>query len=93
MTGNGVRNGRVWAGLLGVERTTVERVEFDEDGGVVAVHVKPHESERRRCPHCRRRCRLYDSGDGRRRWRALDLGTVQVSAYDLIWRVAYGLTS
>ena len=26
-------------------------------------------------PHCRRRCPGYDQGDGRRRWRALDLQT------------------
>src|SRR5207244_8832699 len=31
--------------------------------------------ERDRCPHCRRRCPGYDLGEGRRRWRALDLGT------------------
>jgi len=30
--------------------------------------------ERDRCPRCRRRCPGYDQG-GRRRWRALDLGT------------------
>jgi transposase len=71
-----VRTGRVWARLLGVEKTTVQRVEFDEITGSVVVHVRPHERERRRCPRCRRRCPVYDSGDGRRRWRALDLGTI-----------------
>jgi transposase len=71
-----VRTGRVWARLLGVEKTTVQRVEFDEITNTVVVHVRPHERERRRCPMCRRRCAVYDSGDGRRRWRALDLGTV-----------------
>jgi transposase len=30
--------------------------------------------QRDRCPHRRRRCPGYDFGDGRRRWRALDLG-------------------
>jgi transposase len=54
----------------------VERVEFDEATAVVVVHVKPYASERRRCPRCRRRCGVYDQGEGRRRWRALDLGTV-----------------
>ena len=72
-----MRIGRVWAGLLGVERTTVERVEFDEDETLLVVHVKPYASERRRCPVCRRRCPVYDGGDGRRRWRALDLGSIR----------------
>lgn len=72
-----MRNGRVWTRLLGVERTTVERVEFDQDAAVIVVHAKPHESARRRCGRCGRRCARYDGGDGRRRWRALDLGTVQ----------------
>lgn len=71
-----MRSGRLWARLLGVEKTTVERVEYDEEAGVITAHVKPHERERRRCPQCRRRCPVYDRGEGRRRWRALDLGTV-----------------
>src|SRR5690349_9958612 len=33
--------------------------------------------ERGRCGVCRRRCPGYDRGQGRRRWRALDLGTVR----------------
>jgi transposase len=74
--GNGVRNGRLWAGLLGVEKTTVERVEFDEDRGLVIAHVRPARGQRRRCGLCRRRCPGYDQGQGRRRWRALDLGVV-----------------
>lgn len=67
---------RVWARLLGVAKTSVVRVEFDEDAQLLVAHVKPHESERRRCPTCRRRCPVYDRGEGRRRWRALDLGTM-----------------
>ena len=39
------------------------------------VSVRPRSRERDRCPHCRRRCPGYDQGEGRRRWRALDLGT------------------
>jgi len=53
----------------------VERVEFDETSGTVVVSVRPRARERDRCPHCRRRCPGYDQGEGRRRWRALDLAT------------------
>src|SRR5213082_91617 len=42
--------------------------------GAVVVSVRPRARERDRCPHCRRRCPGYDWGEGRRRWRALDLG-------------------
>ena len=71
-----MRNGRLWAGLLGVEKTTVGRVEFDEDRALLVAHVRPARGERRRCGLCRRRCPGYDQGQGRRRWRALDLGVV-----------------
>lgn len=71
-----MRTARLWAGLLGVEKTTVEKVEYDEDKQLLVAHVKPHERQRRRCPTCRRRCPVYDRGEGRRRWRALDLGTM-----------------
>ena len=74
---NGVRSARVWAGLLGVEKTVVERVEFDEDAAVVVATVRPGRGQRRRCGVCRRRSPGYDRGEGRRRWRALDLGTVR----------------
>jgi transposase len=63
--------------LLGVEKTVVERVEFDEDEGVVVASVRPARGQRRRCGICLVRSPGYDRGAGRRRWRALDLGTVR----------------
>ncbi len=72
-----MRNARVWAGLLGVDHTVIEALEFDEDAEVVVAHVRPTRSRRGRCGRCDRRCRGYDRGEGRRRWRALDLGTVR----------------
>jgi transposase len=70
-----VRGIRVWARLLGLARAVVEDV-FIEDGDVV-VCVRPRARERGRCGVCRRRCPGYDWGEGRRRWRALDLGTIK----------------
>lgn len=72
-----MRSARLWARLLGVERTVVEGVEFDEELGALVVAVRPVRGERRRCGICRRRCPGYDEGEGRRRWRALDLGTTR----------------
>lgn len=72
-----MRKTKVWARLLGVERTVIERVEFDEETGAIVARVRPRRGERNRCGQCGRRCVRYDAGEGRRRWRALDLGTVQ----------------
>ena len=70
-----MRVATVWPALLGVEKTVVERVEFDEDAETLVAHVRPRARARGRCGLCRRRCPGYDRGEGRRRWRALDLGT------------------
>ena len=72
-----MRDARVWHALLGVEKTVIEDVEFDELDQVVVVQVRPARGAAARCGVCRRRCGRYDNGEGRRRWRALDLGTVQ----------------
>jgi hypothetical protein len=64
---------RAWARLLGLEKTVVEAVK-DDDGAIV-IGVRPIWSQQDRRPRCRRRCPGYDLGEGRRRWRALDLGT------------------
>jgi transposase len=65
----------MWARLLGVQRAVVDAVEFD--GDVLVCHVRAWKREQRRCGLCGRRCGRYDGGEGRRRWRALDLGTVR----------------
>jgi transposase len=69
-----VRGIRVWARLLGLQRTVVEGVRIGSEEEVV-VSVRPSWRERDRCGECRRRCPGYDLGEGRRRWRSLDLGT------------------
>jgi transposase len=71
-----VRDVSLWRGLLGVEKTVIERVEFDEDAEVLVAHVRPTKRQRSRCGVCGRRSPGYDLGAGRRRWRALDLGTI-----------------
>ncbi len=72
-----MRNWRVWAGLLGIEHAVIEGLEFDEDEQLLVAHVRPSRSRRGRCGRCERRCRGYDQGHGRRRWRTLDLGVVR----------------
>jgi transposase len=69
-----VRGIMVWARRLGLQRAVVEEVTAGSEGAVI-VSVRPSWRERDRCGVCRRRCPGYDLGEGRRRWRALDLGT------------------
>ncbi len=73
-----MRNARLWNGLLGVQHTTIERVDDALDSGLVVVHVRPSRTRRGRCGVCQKRCPGYDQGHGRRRWRALDAGTTRV---------------
>ena len=73
-----MRNAKLWQRLLGVERTVVESVVFDEDAGVVVASVRPRKGATRRCGICSRRCPSENRGEGRRRWRTLDLGCIEV---------------
>ena len=67
----------VWRKLLGVDRATViEEIDFDEEAESVVVHVRPRRSTKRRCGRCGHRAPGYDQGEGRRNWRALDLGVL-----------------
>jgi transposase len=63
---------------LGLSAATIEAVEFDEVAEAVVVSVRVHKKARRRCGRCGRRGSWYDRGHGRRRWRALDAGTMRV---------------
>jgi len=56
-----------------LEGAAVEGVKIDDEGQAV-VAVRPHHPERDRCGVCGRRALGFDLGEGRRRWRALDLG-------------------
>ena len=78
-----MRNVRLWRGLLGVDkRTVIEDIEFDQEGAdgvqLVVARVRPRSGVSRRCGRCGRRAPWYDRGEGRRRWRGLDWGTMQV---------------
>jgi transposase len=69
-----VRTASLWAGLLGIEGTTVKAVAFDPEGSLtISVRLR---RRRQRCGVCQRRCPGYDKGSGVRRWRLLDLGAV-----------------
>jgi transposase len=69
-----VRGTRVWARLAGLQRAVVEGVWIGSEGELV-LSARPVWRERDRCGVCRRRSPGFDLGEGRRRWRALDVGT------------------
>ena len=73
-----MRKSTLWGALLGVENTVVEGVEFDEDEQALIARVRPRKTRRERCGVCGRKAAAYDRGEGRRRWRGLDLGTIRV---------------
>ncbi|MHB8290196.1 MAG: hypothetical protein ACYDEY_13375 [Acidimicrobiales bacterium] len=55
-----MRNPRLWGRLLGVERTVIDGVVFDEDDEVIVVSVRPRKGAKRRCGICAKRCPGYD---------------------------------
>jgi transposase len=73
-----VLGANVWRRVLGVDRATViEEIDLDEESETVVVHVRPRRATKRRCGRCGVRAPGYDQGEGRRNWRALDLGAMQ----------------
>lgn len=75
-----MQNATLWRSLLGVENAVVEDIDLDEEQQVLVARVRPRARRRSRprCGRCGRVSPAYDRGEGRRRWRALDLGTVRV---------------
>jgi transposase len=66
--------------MLGCERAVIEDTAWEDgqDGEMsVVVRVRVRKRDAHRCPACGRRCPRYDGGSGRRRWRALDLGSIR----------------
>jgi transposase len=71
-----VRTISVFGRLCGLAGAVVERIDMSADD-VLVVHARPAAPQRSRCGVCGRRAPGYDRGEGRRRWRALDLGSVR----------------
>ncbi|HEX3493444.1 MAG TPA: ISL3 family transposase, partial [Streptosporangiaceae bacterium] len=78
-----MRSSRVWATMLGCENAVVEAVGWHQEPGgdgqlrlSVVAHARPRARQAGRCGICGRKRPGYDQGTGRRRWRALDLGSL-----------------
>ncbi len=70
-----MRASRVFARVCGLHGGVVEGLDARDE--ILVVHAQPKAKERALCGRCGRRSPGYDQGEGRRRWRALDLGTIQ----------------
>lgn len=69
----------LWRRILGLGKSTViESIEFDEMSDSVIVGVRPRKTKQLRCGRCGTAAGRFDRGEGRRRWRSLDVGIVQV---------------
>jgi len=74
----------LWHRVLGFEnsgrRVVIESVDFDPEAEEIVATVRQRRNTRRRCGVCGRHSAGYDRGrsTGPRRWRSLDMGTVQV---------------
>jgi transposase len=73
-----VRFASVWGGLLGLSEAVVEDVELDLADGRIVAQVRVRKGAALRCSRCLRKSPRYDRGEGRRRWRHLDAGVLQV---------------
>ena len=75
-----MRDATVWRRALGVDtKTVIDKVVFEEEGDedVVIVRVRQHRSRKLRCGKCSKVAGRYDKGEGRRRWRAHDIGLLR----------------
>ena len=54
----------------------VENMEIEtlETNPTLIISVRPTKHESSRCPICGKKCKGYDQGNGRRRWRSMDIG-------------------
>ena len=73
-----MRKNRVLRAAFGLDNAVIEGLDYDDTAGAVIVSVRPSAKARNRCGRCGRRSAGYDRGEGRRRWRALDVGTCRV---------------
>ena len=62
--------------IAGVKRMVVENVEIEnpEANPTIIIRVRPAKRDSCRCGICGKKCSGYDKGNGRRRWRAMDIG-------------------
>lgn len=64
--------------IIGAAGFVLEAIHLSAEMNEVVISVRPTKREKCRCGICRRKAKHYDNGRGRRRWRALDVGSCKV---------------
>ena len=78
---NDMHNTTLFKRLLNVKRLKVKKVYFDEGDlfePILVIQVELHKRDKNRCGICSKVSPKYDKGTLIKRWRALDLGVIQV---------------
>lgn len=83
-------NSTLWRTLLGVDKTIVEAVNLDVDTGILVASVATDGFDAEPLWILPKTLPLYDAGDGRRHWRSLDAGSVQIQLEATATRVSCG---
>lgn len=75
-----MRQNSLWSRILRLVNTVVQGIDIEGEGSdaSVIVRVRPRRKAMSRCGICHNRCPGYDRGNGRRRWRSLDVGEMRV---------------
>jgi transposase len=91
-----LRRSRVFGACLGDQNMVTTDVSIEVEtsrgrkpvtGEVLVLSVRPKASQTSRCSQCHKRCPGYDSGDGVRRWRSLDVGATKTYLQAAVPRV------
>lgn len=61
--------------LAGTSKIVLKDVYTDGETNAIVIKVRPAKMEQCRCGLCHRKGKYYDKGQGKRRWRALDMGS------------------
>jgi transposase len=73
-----VREARLWRRVFGLgSDTVIEAVDWDVDRDALVVSVRLRKNAKLVCGRCGAAAPRYDQGEGRREWRAMDVGEVK----------------
>jgi transposase len=74
-----VREAMLWRRVFGLgQDTVIEAVDWDGERDALVVSVRLVKNAKLTCGRCGAPAPGYDRGDGRRQWRAMEVGEVQV---------------
>lgn len=64
--------------LAGTKKIIVEGITLNAEANEIIIAARATKQEQHRCGVCHRKATGYDAGQGRRRWRCMDIGSAMV---------------